>query len=94
MINQEYITLKGPTFNQLVFQWDHINIKADVLPHSDGEEEKKAQPHACLIFTPHTINKAFQEQNTQKEKSCLLMQPGTVICKANRPAFKAVAAYY
>lgn len=63
-----------------------------MLPYSDGEENKKAQPHACLIFTPHTVNKALQEQSAQKGKPCLLMQPGTVICKVNRTAFKAVTA--
>lgn len=43
-----------------------------MLPHSDREEKEKAQPHACLIFTPHTVNKAFQEQNTQKKKTLSL----------------------
>lgn len=58
-----------------------------MLQHSDGEG-KKAQPHVFLIFTPHTVNKAFQKQNTQKEKPCLLMEPGTVICKVNRTHLK------
>lgn len=48
-----------------------------MLQHSD-REEKKPQPHICLIFTPHTVNKAFQKQNTQKEKPHLLMEPGAV----------------
>lgn len=58
-----------------------------MLQHSDGEE-KKAQPHVCFIFTPHSVNKAFQKQNTQKEKPRLLMEPGTVTCEVNRTHLK------
>lgn len=54
-----------------------------MLQHSE-REEKNPQPHICLIFTPYTVNKAFQKQNTQKEKHCLLMEPVTVTCKVNR----------
>lgn len=56
-------------------------------PHSG---KKRAQLCICLIFTTCTANEAFQEQNTRRNKPCLLTQPGTTVWKKSRKASKPV----